>query len=108
MAREEAKDGHEVRGCSRCSRSGGRFHQCEVRHTQRIEQLRIFEHFAYCVFLTRITYCVLRIAYCCHFHIQFEPHSYCVLRVLELRICPPTFDPHCVLRRCVLLGVRRL
>ena len=34
-------------------------HQCKVRHTQRIEPLRIFEHFAYCVFSTRIAYCVL-------------------------------------------------
>ena len=54
------------------------------------------EHFAYFgVFLTRIAYCVLRIAYCvlriaycCHFHIQFEPHSYCVLRVLATRYLP--------------------
>ena len=81
------------------------FHQCEVRHTQRIEQLRIFELVAYCVFLTRITYCVLRIAYCCHFHIQFEPHS--VLRIAYwLRIGPPslTLIAYCVLRiaYCVL------
>ena len=81
------------------------FHQCEVRHTQRIEQLRIFEHFAYCVFLTRITYCVLRIACCCHFDIQFEPHS--VLRIAYwLRIGPPslTLIAYCVLRiaYCVL------
>ena len=81
------------------------FHQCEVRHTQRIEQLRIFELVAYCVFLTRITYCVLRIACCCHFDIQFEPHS--VLRIAYwLRIGPPslTLIAYCVLRiaYCVL------
>jgi hypothetical protein len=49
-----------------------------------------FQHFAYCVFLTRITviylilnHYVLRIAYDCSFHIQptLTRFAYCVLRV---------------------------
>ena len=52
---------------------------------------RIFQHFAYCVFLTRIAYCVLRIAYDCNFHIQstLTLCAYCVLRVAYCVLVSP-------------------
>ena len=61
---------------------GGYKHQCKVRHTHRIF-FCVLSAFCYCVFLTRITYCVLRIAYDCNFHIQptLTRFAYCVLRV---------------------------
>jgi len=50
-----------------------------------------FQHFAYCVFLTRITYCVLRIAYDCNFHIQptLTLFAYCVLRIAYCVLASP-------------------
>jgi hypothetical protein len=50
-----------------------------------------FQHFAYCVFLTRITYCVLRIAYDCNFHIQptLTLFAYCVLRIAYCALASP-------------------
>ena len=77
---------------------------------------------AYCVFLTRIAHCVLRIAAIFTFSLSLIPHcvlrigyvlpfgppsltliAYCVLR-LRIAYCPAHFDPHCVLRFafCVL------